>query len=145
MDRIPTFKQIKQDLQSFIKLTKNIKTYDDVIKFERDYKWKIEWLEINGELSKDFNENTPIEYIRVDMWGCLSYVYIFFPNFSNITKGKRVIIFDVLADSDDYVYDCFLAQDVMEKDLTKENYNKWVKAFMHREKDKIPKCFCEGA
>ena len=55
MNKIPTLQQIKDDLQKIINLTKDLHTYEDVVKFESEHKKDIERIEINGETTKVFN------------------------------------------------------------------------------------------
>ena len=125
-DNIPSLEEIKDDLNAIIGMAKDLKTYDDIKKFESEHVTKdFEWVEINGEMVKDFNPDTPIEWIRIDCYGCLNYIYFFW----NDKLSDKRIMFDVFVD-DDYVD--YLVQDISPDDLTEENYNKWVNDYMEK-------------
>ena len=121
-DNIPSLEEIKDDLNAIINIVKDLKTYDDIKKFDSEH---LIWVEINGEMVKDFNPDTPIEWIRIDYYGCLNYTYFFW----NDKLSDKRIMFDVFVD-DDYVD--YLVQDISPDDLTEENYNKWVNDYMEK-------------
>lgn len=71
---IPSIEHIKDLCNEVIPLLEKLKTKTDVIEFGKKYKVT---MEINYDLAKLFDESEPIEVIRCESWGDLSYVYVY--------------------------------------------------------------------
>lgn len=89
----PTLNEIKSAYKEIVKIMKNVKTIDQCRKAQLKHNLTIE---INGEFIDDYVElggiDEDIEWIRVEGYQCLSYIYFF-------TSGG--IFFDVWSDEID--------------------------------------------
>lgn len=96
---IPTLDEIKITYKEIVKIMKNVKTIEQCRKVADKHNLTIE---INGELIDDYVEfggtDEDIEWIRVEGYKCLSYIYF------HLTGG---IFFDVWADEidDEFITD----------------------------------------
>lgn len=89
----PTLNEIKSAYKEIVKIMKNVKTIDECRKVQEKHNLTIE---INGEFIDDYVEiggtDEDIEWIRIEAYECLSYIYFF-------TSGG--IFFDVWSDEID--------------------------------------------
>lgn len=92
---IPSLEHIKKLYNKIIPLMENLKTKEDVINFENEYKTT---MEINYDIIKYYDENQPIEVIRCESLEDLCYIYVY--------SDGSTPIFDVWCDFiDDYFMD----------------------------------------
>jgi hypothetical protein len=103
---IPSIEHIKALYDEVIPLLKQLKTKADVIEFGEKHKVT---MEINYDLAKLYDEKDPIEVIRCEAWGDLTYIYVY----KDGSKPK----FDVWSD----FYDSEFIEDINIDDL-KEAY-----------------------
>ena len=71
---IPSIEHIKALYDEVIPLLKQLKTKADVIEFGEKHKVT---MEINYDLAKLYDESEPIEVIRCEAWGDLTYIYVY--------------------------------------------------------------------
>lgn len=103
---IPSIEHIKALYDEVIPLLKQLKTKADVIEFGEKHKVT---MEINYDLAKLYDEKDPIEVIRCEAWGDLTYIYVY--------KDGNKPKFDVWSD----FYDSEFIEDINIDDL-KEAY-----------------------
>ena len=114
----PTMEEIKRDYNELMEIIKDVKTIEQAKQLEKEKKFIIEinGMSIGEFLTPDNNDcvctDKDIEWIRYEVYGCLSYIYQRFDN------GK--IWFDVWSD---YCYDEFI-RDITIDELTEELYEK---------------------
>lgn len=113
----PTMEEIKRDYNELMEIIKDIKTIEQVKALEKENKFTIE---INGMTIEEFLTpdsngyvctDKDIEWIRYDLYGCLSYIY-------QRTDGK--IYFDVWSEYCQYDF----ITDTTINELTEELYGK---------------------
>lgn len=106
----PTMEEIKRDYNELIEIIKDIRTIEQAKVLDEQKKFTIE---INGMFINEFlkanGTNKDIEWIRYEVYGCLSYIYDRF-------DGKPM--FDVWSN---YCWDEFI-HDITIDDLTEELY-----------------------
>lgn len=115
MNGFPTYNKIKADYKRLTEELAKINSLAGLQEFAHRQRLTIE---INGDLVKYYEISTfaePIEWVRIEVWGCLSYVYCW-------ADGR--IMFDVWSDA---LYDEFI-RDVTMDELTEEYYNNEIKA-----------------
>ena len=110
----PTMEEIKRDYNELMGIIKDIKTIEQAKQLEKDFTIEINGMSIEEFLMPDSNgyvcTGKDIEWIRYEVYGCLSYVY------QRLDNGK--IWFDVWCD---YCYDEFIRDITIDK-LTEELY-----------------------
>ena len=121
---IPLYEDILDDINNLISIVrKRVKDLTDIKQIIYLHKFNPELeIEINGEPIQSFCMERyiyeqEIEWIRIDCYRSLSYIYFF-------ADGR--ILFDVSTD-DSLPYN--LVSDISKEDLTKDNYNMWVKRY----------------
>ena len=91
----PTLEEIKRDYNELVSEVKDIHTVKAARELEKKYKWLT--IEINGDLLKDTTpDDTEVEWVRYDGYGCLAYIYV-------RTDGSS-IAFDVWANAADFEF-----------------------------------------
>lgn len=113
----PTIEEIKRDYNELMEIIKDVKTIEQAKQLEKDFTIiEINGMSIDEFLTPDNNgyvcTDKDIEWIRYEVYGCLSYIYQRFDN------GK--IWFDVWSD---FLYDEFIRDITIDK-LTEDLYNK---------------------
>lgn len=113
----PTIEEIKRDYNELMEIIKDVKTIEQAKQLEKDFTIiEINGMSIGEFLTPDNNgyvcTDKDIEWIRYEVYGCLSYIYQRFDN------GK--IWFDVWSD---FLYDEFIRDITIDK-LTEDLYNK---------------------
>lgn len=113
----PTMEEIKRDYDELMEIIKDIRTIEQARQLEKEKKFIIEinGMSIEEFLMPDSNgyvcTDKDIEWIRYEVYGCLSYIYDRF-------DGKPM--FDVWSD---YCYDEFI-RDITIDELTEDLYEK---------------------
>lgn len=113
----PTMEEIKRDYNELMEIIKDIRTIEQARQLEKEKKFTIEinGMSIEEFLMPDSNgyvcTDKDIEWIRYEVYGCLSYIYDRF-------NGKPM--FDVFSV---YCYDEFIRDITIDK-LTEDLYNK---------------------
>jgi hypothetical protein len=119
--KTPTLETIKRDYNKLIEIMKDIKTIEQCKDIEQKHRLTIE---INGEFIEDYvkdgGTNEDIEWIRVEHYKSLDYIYFF-----NNNPVHHPIYFDVWTDELDAE---FISDTTIEKlDKDYEEGIKWIK------------------
>ena len=115
----PTMEEIKRDYNELMEIIKDVKTIEQAKQLEKENEFTIEinGMSIGEFLTPDSNgyicTDKDIEWIRYEVFGCLSYIYQHF-------KYDGKIWFDVWSN---YCYDEFI-RDITIDELTEELYEK---------------------
>lgn len=111
----PTINEIKRDYNELVEIIKDIRTIEQVKQLEKEFTIEINGMSIEEFLQPDSKgyicTDKDIEWIRYEVYGCLSYIYDRF-------DGKPM--FDVWSD---YCDDEFIRDITIDK-LTEEFYTK---------------------
>ena len=111
----PTMEEIKRDYNELMEIIKDVRTIEQARQLEKDFTIEINGMTIDEFLEPDNNgyvcTDKDIEWIRYEVYGCLSYIYDRF-------DGKPM--FDVFSI---YCYDEFI-RDITIDELTEELYEK---------------------
>lgn len=118
--KTPTLETIKRDYNELVGMMKDIKTIEQCKDIEQKHRLTIE---INGEFIEDYvkdgGTNEDIEWIRVEHYKSLDYIYFF-----NNGPVHRPIYFDVWTDELDAE---FISDTTIEKlDKDYEEGIKWI-------------------
>jgi hypothetical protein len=110
--KFPTLEEIKKDYNEIYNIIKNVNSVEQAQKLQTTHKLTVE---INGNFIDEFlkcgGKNSDIEWIRVEAWGCLSYIYKW-------SDGK--IFFDVWSDFCDYEFIENMTIDQLTRELYKQ-------------------------
>lgn len=116
---IPSLENIEALYNEVIPLLEKLNTKVDVIEFSKRHKVT---MEINYDTVDNYNENDPIEVIRCEAWGDLTYIYVY----KDGSKPK----FDVWSD----FYDSEFIEDIIIDDL-KESYRNGIQSLWFMSKN----------
>lgn len=116
---IPSLENIEALYNEVIPLLEKLNAKADVIEFSKRYKVT---MEINYDTVDNYNENDPIEVIRCEAWGDLTYIYVY----KDGSKPK----FDVWSD----FYDSEFIEDINIDDL-KEAYKNGIQSLWFMSKN----------
>lgn len=116
---IPSLENIEALYNEVMPLLEKLNTKADVIEFSKRYKVT---MEINYDTVDNYNENDPIEVIRCEAWGDLTYIYVY----KDGSKPK----FDVWSD----FYDSEFIEDINIDDL-KEAYRNGIQSLWFMSKN----------
>ena len=116
---VPSLENIEALYNEVIPLLEKLNTKVDVIEFSKRHKVT---MEINYDTVDNYNENDPIEVIRCEAWGDLTYIYVY----KDGSKPK----FDVWSD----FYDSEFIEDIIIDDL-KESYRNGIQSLWFMSKN----------
>ena len=124
--KTPTLETIKNTYNELVEIMKDVKTIDQCKEIEQKYRLTIE---INGDFIENYvkngGTNEDIEWIRVEHYKCIDYIYFF---------NNGPIYFDVWTDDFDTEFICDTTIDKL--DEAYEIGIKWVKELLEAYKTK---------